>query len=207
MKTGKSAGTEFRIVCPCCKTSRSLREVSMVLAKVAPRVRDDEEPVDLLRGTEWGCDHCLSSGLAVMAKSDCHHLGRCGCPSWILSYYDQARKCARCSEPFVFTKEEQRYWYEELNFYMASVPNECAPCRRLIRQEHSGTRRLSVLIPRFKRGETELLETICDIYIEMGKTDRAMQFLAMARRDHAKSASVLKRIKTIKDRIKSKQSE
>lgn len=48
-------------------------------------------------------------------------------------YIDAEFACQRCGESFVFTAEEQRFWYEELKFYVDSLPQQCQPCRRELR--------------------------------------------------------------------------
>jgi len=48
-------------------------------------------------------------------------------------YIDSVFKCSDCLEDFVFSASEQRYWYEDRKFYVASIPKRCATCRRLNR--------------------------------------------------------------------------
>jgi hypothetical protein len=49
-------------------------------------------------------------------------------------YVDAAFRCARCSNPFVFSAEEQRVWYEELGFYVDSRAKHCRACRLQLRE-------------------------------------------------------------------------
>jgi len=39
-------------------------------------------------------------------------------------------RCCDCHEEFAFTASEQRFWYEERQFYVDSFPNRCAACRK-----------------------------------------------------------------------------
>lgn len=195
---------KLELNCPCCKKVRGIKELSKVIAQVIPLMREGDTPDYYIRGTQWACDSCLSKGKANAANIHCHHLAHCGCPSWILAYVDQERSCTRCQNKFLFDKDEQRYWYEELNFYMASVPNECPPCRKAIRDELRGQRRLSGLLPRFRKGEVDFLETIVQIYLEMDKPESAHKFLASASKLYANSTLMQKRIKTIKVKISKK---
>ena len=48
-------------------------------------------------------------------------------------YIDAVINCCDCLEDFIFSAAEQRYWYEDRNFYVDSFPRRCAPCRRLDR--------------------------------------------------------------------------
>lgn len=45
-------------------------------------------------------------------------------------YYDIERKCRDCGQLFIFYAEEQRYWYEELQFPVDADCIRCAPCRK-----------------------------------------------------------------------------
>lgn len=50
-------------------------------------------------------------------------------------YVDAPTTCVQCGEPFVFSAKEQKYWYETLGFYFASVAIRCPRCRRQRRTE------------------------------------------------------------------------
>ena len=50
-------------------------------------------------------------------------------------YIDATFNCRRCENEFCFTAEEQRNWYEQLNFYVDSLPKHCLPCRRRLRDQ------------------------------------------------------------------------
>jgi hypothetical protein len=45
-------------------------------------------------------------------------------------YVDENRDCVQCGRPFVFTAQEQKYWYESRQFHFHSVPVRCTGCRR-----------------------------------------------------------------------------
>jgi hypothetical protein len=59
-------------------------------------------------------------------------------------YVDAAFRCARCGETFVFSADEQRFWYQELGFHIDSHARHCQTCRRdlrelkSLRQEYDG---------------------------------------------------------------------
>jgi hypothetical protein len=50
-------------------------------------------------------------------------------------YHSMKLACDRCGEEFWFSANEQRVWYEEWGFWIDSVPKQCPPCRRLLREE------------------------------------------------------------------------
>ena len=45
-------------------------------------------------------------------------------------YVDDERTCIQCLEVFVFSAQEQRFWYEDLGFTFDSKPIRCVACRR-----------------------------------------------------------------------------
>jgi hypothetical protein len=49
-------------------------------------------------------------------------------------YMDAWQTCTQCGEPYVFTTQEQRYWYEILRFYVWSYPVRCRRCRAVQRR-------------------------------------------------------------------------
>ena len=60
----------------------------------------------------------------------------------VTHYFDAKRVCRTCGRPFLFFAEEQKYWYEDLEFPLEADCVECVPCRkdeqrlRLIRQKY-----------------------------------------------------------------------
>jgi hypothetical protein len=52
-------------------------------------------------------------------------------------YVDEAHTCIQCGKNFIFRPEEQKYWYETLQFNFSSIPIRCAECRRARRSEHA----------------------------------------------------------------------
>lgn len=51
-----------------------------------------------------------------------------------LWYVDATFCCARCAKSFVFSAQEQKFWYEELKFFVDSLPKHCSSCRRELRE-------------------------------------------------------------------------
>ena len=45
-------------------------------------------------------------------------------------YIDIAYTCRDCERPFLFYAEEQKYWYEELQFPLEAMAVRCCPCRK-----------------------------------------------------------------------------
>jgi len=45
-------------------------------------------------------------------------------------YVDEARTCVQCRETFTFSAKEQKFWYETLQFNLASSAIRCRSCRK-----------------------------------------------------------------------------
>lgn len=45
-------------------------------------------------------------------------------------YFDQKRMCLDCGRPFIWFAEEQKFWYEELGFYVPTDCTHCVHCRQ-----------------------------------------------------------------------------
>ena len=69
----------------------------------------------------------LIPGTAIVADPSKQH-GSCMLNT---HYYDIERECHDCGRPFLFYAEEQRYWYEELEFPVDADCIRCYPCRRV----------------------------------------------------------------------------
>jgi hypothetical protein len=51
-----------------------------------------------------------------------------------LFYFPRLKTCRRCGGVFVFSAKEQKYWYEDLKFYVDSTAVECVTCRKQKRE-------------------------------------------------------------------------
>jgi hypothetical protein len=52
----------------------------------------------------------------------------------IFWYQDQSKKCVDCGVEFVFSKEEQKHWFEELTIPIYAEANRCKDCRATVRK-------------------------------------------------------------------------
>jgi hypothetical protein len=77
----------------------------------------------------WGALH-IDYPTAVRADISKQDFGVCP-RHW---YVDAAFRCPRCDRTFVFSADEQRYWYEELKFYVDSRTKHCSECRKTLRE-------------------------------------------------------------------------
>jgi hypothetical protein len=85
----------------------------------------DTDPRKMPRHLFFGA-LCIDYDSAVRANIDQQHFSVCP-RHW---YIDAKFQCEECRREFVFSVQEQRFWYEERRFWIDSQPRKCAPCRK-----------------------------------------------------------------------------
>lgn len=167
--------------CPSCLQNKKEHEISKTV-KIITELREkkaltyyanvgdnifDKIPLEEF---EWACNECLGRGKAVLTNPlkqkyvDYRPY---------LAYYDSIRECENCTDSFTFKKEEKRFWYEELNFWVQSKPRNCISCRKDVRKNN----KLSNLLSNGEKNLTKNeLNQIITIYHELGKTERMKYF-------------------------------
>lgn len=127
---------------------------------------------------EWACDNCVEAGKAIEAQIEKQTY--CDYPPYLM-YFDKIMECQQCASSFTFSKEEQKYWYEELEFWVQSTPKHCEHCRKEIRKKKGINTELSQLL---KNGDENLnskvLYRIAELYQEMGKDGKMKMYLSKA---------------------------
>jgi hypothetical protein len=61
-------------------------------------------------------------------------------------YVDATFVCRDCGREFVFTASEQRFWYEDRQFFVNSLPKRCVECRKADRTRLELRKRYDALI-------------------------------------------------------------
>ncbi len=126
---------EKGIVCPCCGSVVTRSECSRTIGREigSQHYKHVITEQDLLiLDSLWACDNCLDSGKAIPGDGEKQRWA----DQWpYLAYYDLHKKCKKCHKDFVFSKEEQKYWYEELKFWVQSKCLHCLDCRKKLRAE------------------------------------------------------------------------
>ena len=70
-------------------------------------------------------------------------------------YVDIEKICAQCSRWFLFYAQEQKYWYEELQFYIDADCVKCIECRKSDQAVKAMILRYEVLVKNADRNEEE----------------------------------------------------
>lgn len=135
----------------------------------------------LLRKQEfsWACDNCIESGKAI--EADIEKQLYCDNPPH-LAYFDQERICDQCGTEFIFSKGEQKHWYETLGFWVQSVPNLCFKCNKERKEARNINTELSNLMQHLDFKNPAELFRISDLYIRMGKPLKAKHYSTLAQK-------------------------
>lgn len=147
----------------------------------------------------WACDRCLKKERAFMANPTKQNTGAFSYPFFV--YFDREKRCEDCQTNFVFSKEEQQFWYEGLGFSIFSNAKRCLACRR--KRRNSAKQQISNLIPRLNPKNLDDVEKLVSLYLEIGNVEKAKYYLAMARKAVAtsKTDKKLERLMAIKEMI------
>ena len=183
LKAEKSNHMKNRIFCPGCRTRVKTSQISKVMGLFPfdgafSRVNQSFQNsfLEIVQRYpsfyQWACDDCIESGKVLLANPQKQFFTfkyPWDTAQPYLVYQDKSFRCKTCREKFVFSKTEQRHWYEELGFVVYSKPINCLPCRREKRAGRALNTELSQLLKDGKPEDTAQLLRIAEIYKEMGK--------------------------------------
>ncbi len=175
-------------ICPCCaqpvsgKNTKIVREIDFHPPGVDKKLRLDFE--DLFRAMpnylgiyspffEWACDRCLKTKIALIGNPDLQ-LWHLNGPH--LSYYDRQWSCGACRNSTIhFSREHQRYLYEELGLWVMTVPR-CKLCQ----SKRNLNTELSELLREKEFLDFKKATRVAEIYAEMGKMEKVKEYNAKA---------------------------
>ena len=188
-----------KIICPCCKKEVAVSQTPIpdyylgwylgknrvILTEIEIRglqqaITEHFAQIHLKSFTEklnhleqWACNNCIAKKEKNALRAE---LGveKCGMRGPILVYLDLEYLCKDCGVKFVFSSQEQQYWYEELKFFNESKPIRCSECRRKNRQNH----RLAELLA-LENKDLKILREIHQIYLEKGSFEKANRYAKM----------------------------
>jgi hypothetical protein len=173
-------------MCPCCRLARPMRpnttpwRIETVSDKEKSGIWGNLEPGWSAKNAShmiWACDECLAAGRALEAKP---WLQTYGYGFAVFAYFDQTRTCEDCQTDFVFSANEQAYWYETLQFVAYSVPKQCPDCRKTRRKAKGVHLELGRIHSQFSGSVSELIQ-LADLYLELGNAPKALEHLRRAK--------------------------
>ena len=176
-------------ICPCCSTPRNPSEMREVRKKMKTWLLKEQRKRNPSLLTEpllyhyfdadncyWACDLCWETKTLLPTKIEEQNF----CTQAHLAYFDTTHECQRCQKIFCFTAREKQYWFEELKFWVESVPIHCLECRKVVRNRKQENNLLSELLRKDQSELTKLeLEQIIQVYDKWGKEERKKYFQAL----------------------------
>lgn len=143
------------------------------------------EREDLKQGKfKWACDDCLNSGKALLGNPEAQLY--CDFDPY-LAYFDLDKVCEKCHKDYVFRKEEQKYWYETLKFWVQSRPKHCTKCRQEVREEKKLNSELSILLKDKEKLMVGDMERLSEIYNEINKPDKSRYYKNLIAKEKRKN--------------------
>ena len=179
--------------CPCCKSYRYKSETEQAISDLVSmdqktikyiKLTKSDHYQSLINGQyDWACDLCLNSKQAIKAQPQLQNY----CWNPYLAYYDSELTCQSCQTNFVFSKEEKKYWYEELQFWIDSIPKNCVNCRKTLRELKKENQALSKILrkPEPHLNEVEL-RIVIEIYKKWNKENRAKYYQSVLKKNFNK---------------------
>jgi hypothetical protein len=193
------------MICPCCGNWRNESEYQQLLA--FDKKHRYDHMISFLASvkngySDWVCDICIESKKALLGKDQLQNWTGFAYPYFI--YRDQEKQCHQCHQSFIFTAQEQRFWYEELQFIVWSTPQQCPACRKAIRRAKLPHRQLTELVPNLNEEDFNELEQVINLYLQIQNVEKAKYYLSKARKLSLtrKEKWLVERYKILEDRIK-----
>ncbi len=185
MKKGKRKYAK----CPSCKANVHKTEMKIAISEMEKveklqcnnykELRIDTYNSFINSNFDWACDICLEDSKAIKANPSLQSY------SWNPSYayYDSCIKCENCNSDFTFSKQEKKYWFESLKFWIDSIPLHCMNCRKELRQLKLENALLSDILKKNKIDiGLEELEKVIEIYTKWEKEERAKYYKSILRK-------------------------
>lgn len=153
--------------CPSCQQNRGISQMQYVLGLMEQLgkqalLEPGMSAQALLQKHDigWACDICIDNGVAELVDEQADH------KSWYpyFSYYNTEKNCLWCGTEFTYTKEEKRYWFENLRFSFHAIPSHCESCKKELFEGTPEQERCDMLLEQggknLSKKEKEELSTI-----------------------------------------------
>ena len=108
-------------------------------------------------------------------------------------YEDSERTCVQCDRAFIFSAREQKYWYETLQFNIASTAIRCPACRSLRRSQRAVRARWDAASSLIDSQSPDDLLEYCAALVDLieafgeGDPDKVIAAARRARRTNARA--------------------
>jgi len=104
------------------------------------------------------------------------------------AYFNRIANCRDCTKSFVFSKEEQYYWFEKLGLQVQAKQVRCHACRAVKKQKD----RLAFLLSNADYSDSAKVEETVGLGIKRHQYQQAKHFLAVGKRKYKKKSTTYK---------------
>ncbi len=178
-----------RITCPCCgqekgernlsRARKGLPEINGLLVCAGQHQEAADPALVLLAGFDrWACDDCLNSGRAIAGEPRRQRQENIMAhePEYLAFWDKSYRSCLDCGSAFVFSKEEQLFYYQQLGKSRLARAVRCLDCRRARRETFRPARELGEMLEDGALRSEEFRQRVVDNYRLLGREDKARYF-------------------------------
>lgn len=127
----------------------------------------------------WACDECLEVGRALKGNPNKQDF-------WSgylhFAYFDRTNTCRDCGNEFVFSKYEQRHWYEKLRLMVWAKEVRCNPCRHKKKMRD----KLFRLLGNFDYEDMEKTQETIALCLKLGFYQQAQHVLNLVQKKYKK---------------------
>ncbi len=176
-----------KITCPCCRSTVTERNIGQALRDIR-KVSGIYIPYDskqnnlelaLLNNYQrWACNDCLQTGKAIKADPDRQPNGSfMSHDTEYLAFWDSNWiDCRDCGESFVFSKEDQLFYYQTLGKVRDARAVRCLACRKALKEKHRPARELGEMLENGKLKQEADRDRVIANYRALGREDKARYF-------------------------------
>jgi len=196
------------IRCPCCGKRRKIQTQTRLVAIQQAFSNnwlchgDWAVRFAKARSIRWACNDCLQSGAAIEGRPEKQTFVDF---EPYLAYIDRLFTCEDCHCSFVFSAQEQQYWYEELKFWVQSHPKQCPECRRKRRAKRQAMQDIQKELSQLDPEDPQQLLRLASLYLQVENSPKAQEYVAKASkraRDRGESELFAEQIAILQSQIK-----
>lgn len=175
------------LTCPCCRSTVTERDAGHALKSIHkvngiffPHDPQEKE-IDLLmlrHYHRWACDDCLLSNKAIKADPDRQPTGSLmSHDTEYLAFWDSNWiDCRDCGEPFVFSKEDQLFYYQTLRKTREARAVRCQACRKALKEQRRPALELGQMLENGELKNEADRDRVIANYRSLGREDKARYF-------------------------------
>lgn len=170
----KIPSTPRQVTCKFCKEKYKVKDTSWYKSGLE---KLKHEPI---------CKNCMEKYNILVADWEKQNTTNGYlCFPWhhIYYYQDWEKTCKSCHQKFIFSAQEQKFWYEEARIYTDVSPKMCLSCRKKSRELSPASEQIQkLLIQAEKEPSLQVFERLSKLYSGIDNKQKAGVYAAKAKR-------------------------